>query len=98
MVNATQVRASHILVGSKDAAEAIRQNIVSGKTTFEEAAAAKSQCPSGKKGGDLGWFGRGRMVPPFERAAFAMNSKGEISSPVQTQFGWHLIKLVDFKK
>ena len=98
MVNAVQVRASHILVGSKEAAEAIFQDIASGKTTFEAAAMAKSKCPSGKKGGDLGWFGRGRMVRPFELAAFGLNSRGEISAPVKTEFGWHLIKLMDFKK
>ena len=98
MVNAKEVRTAHILVGSEDSAKDLRQKIMNKELSFEEAARKKSKCPSGKKGGDLGWFGRGRMVRPFELAAFAMNAKGEISQPVKTQFGWHLIKLVDFKK
>jgi len=55
-----------------------------------------SLCPSGYNGGDLGYFGRGMMVKPFEDAAFSMEI-GEVSQPVQTQFGWHLIQLTDKK-
>ena len=60
--------------------------------TFEDAAAAHSTCPSKDAGGDLGNFTRGQMVPEFEEAVFNMNN-GEVSGPVKTQFGYHLIKL-----
>ena len=53
-------------------------------------------CPSGRNGGDLGYFGRGQMVPEFEKAAFN-TPVGEVSNPVYTQFGWHLIKVLDKK-
>ena len=60
---------------------------------FEDLARDYSKCPSGRDGGDLRWFGKGMMVKPFEDAAFALSELGEISQPVQTQFGWHLIQL-----
>lgn len=66
-------------------------DVTHGKS-FEEIAKAKSLCPSGKKGGSLGWFGRNQMVKEFESAAFSLK-KGEISRPVKTQFGWHIIKV-----
>ena len=86
-----EVRASHILVDDKRSAENIRKEIKEGEKSFEEAAKEYSDCPSSKKGGDLGFFGRGKMVPPFEKAVFNME-EGELSEPVKTQFGWHLIK------
>ncbi|MDR1327405.1 MAG: peptidyl-prolyl cis-trans isomerase [Heliobacteriaceae bacterium] len=91
----TKVRASHILVGTEQEAKELYDEIQTGKS-FEEAAQEVSKCPSGVHGGDLGYFERGVMVKPFEDAAFDLEA-GEISSPIQTQFGWHLIKLVDKK-
>ena len=91
----SQVHALHILVKTEDEAKEILKEIKSG-TSFEKLAQLKSQCPSGKKGGDLGWFGRGMMVREFELTAFELN-KGEMSNPVKTQFGWHIIKTVDKK-
>ena len=90
-----QVRASHILVPTKQQAIAVREEILAGRS-FEEAAEAYSQCPSGKSGGDLGYFQKGQMVPEFEQAAFT-SPVGEVSEPVQTQFGWHLILVTDRK-
>lgn len=91
-----QVRASHLLVESKDEAERLRSEIINGKE-FEDVAALVSMCPSGAKGGDLGYFSKGQMVKPFEDACFSMEI-GEISMPIETQFGWHLIKLTDIKE
>ena len=88
-----KVNASHILVKTEAEANEILYDIHHGKS-FEEIAQAKSLCPSGKKGGLLGWFGRGQMVKEFENAAFSMQ-KGEVSKPIKTQFGWHIIKVND---
>jgi peptidyl-prolyl cis-trans isomerase C len=90
---AKKVNASHILVGSKEFAEELIAKLNSG-STFEGLAQTHSKCPSGKKGGSLGWFARGQMVREFENAAFSMK-KGEISKPIKTQFGWHIIKVND---
>ena len=84
--------ASHILVDSEKKAAEIGADIASGKITFEDAAKKYSSCPSGKEGGELGDFGHGQMVPEFENACAAMEV-GTVSAPVQTQFGWHLIRL-----
>lgn len=86
-----QIRASHILVKTEQEALDLLNEVKNG-ASFEDLAAMKSLCPSGSNGGDLGYFGRGMMVKPFEDAAFALEVD-EISQPVQTQFGWHLIKL-----
>ncbi len=91
------VEASHILVDDEAKIKEILADIKAGKISFEDAAKANSSCPSGEKGGALGEFGRGQMVPEFEQAAFAMNV-GEISEPVKTQFGYHLIKLTHKKE
>lgn len=90
---ANNIRAYHILVKTEDEAKELLQEIKNG-ISFEKMAQLKSQCPSGKKGGDLGWFGRGQMVREFEKVAFALE-KGELSEPVKTEFGWHIIKLID---
>ncbi len=90
-----EVRASHILVKTKEEADKLRDEIVNGKD-FAKAAAEVSLCPSGHDGGDLGFFKRGVMVKPFEDAAFELKEIGDVSEPVETQFGWHLIKLTGF--
>ena len=87
------VSASHILVATEEEAREIYGRIASGESTFEEEALAHSTCPSKANGGNLGEFGRGQMVPEFDKAVFEMQV-GEITSePVKTQFGYHLIKL-----
>ena len=88
-----EIRASHILVKTEEEANKLYDEIINGRD-FAEVAEEVSLCPSGQNGGDLGFFGRGMMVKPFEDAAFALE-KGEISKPVETQFGWHLILLTD---
>lgn len=87
----TEIRASHILVKTEDEAKKLYDEIKGGKD-FADVAAEYSLCPSGAAGGDLGFFGRGMMVKPFEDAAFALEV-GEMPEPVETQFGWHLILL-----
>ena len=96
-----QVLCQHILVkGTDDAAldkiKDIRARIVDGKADFAEEAKKHSDCPSGQQGGSLGWFGRGMMVPEFDKAAFEMK-KGEVSGIVTTQFGYHIIYKADQK-
>lgn len=102
-----QVQASHILVTVKSDApqadkDAARKKIddllaqVKGGKDFAEVAKANSDCPSKEQGGDLGFFGRGAMVQPFEDTAFAMK-EGEISDVIETQFGYHIIKLTGRK-
>ena len=89
----TEVKASHILVETEEEAINLKEEILSGKA-FEDVAAESSLCPSGARGGDLGFFGRGQMVGEFEKAAFDLNV-GEMSEPVRTNFGWHLIVVTD---
>lgn len=99
------VTASHILISwdgcglegverTSDDARAlideIAANVATGEVTFPDAAMEYSDCPSGASGGDLGTFGKGAMVPPFEEAAFAL-APGGVSDVVETQFGYHLI-------
>ncbi len=92
---ATQVRASHILVSSLDEVNFLVTELKAGKS-FEELAKKHSTCPSGQRGGDLGFFGKGMMVPEFEKAAFSLEP-GMVSAPVKTQFGYHLIKVTGKK-
>lgn len=88
-----QIRASHILVEAKESAQAIVAEVRSGGD-FAEVARRESTGPSASAGGDLGYFEKGQMVPTFAEAAFALEVN-EVSDPVQTQFGWHVIKLAN---
>lgn len=94
-ISAEGVQASHILVEDESQAKEISAEINNG-LSFEDAAKKYSKCPSNERGGDLGFFSKGQMVPEFENAAFNME-KGEVSEPVKTQFGYHIIKLTDKK-
>ena len=85
-----EFRASHILVKDQGKAEEIYNRLKNGES-FASLAHQYSTCPSKEKGGDLGWFKEGQMVPPFENAVRKMGT-GSISRPVRTQFGWHIIK------
>jgi len=85
-----QVRARHILVQSLTEAMDYHTKISNGED-FGLVAKNFSRCPSGQNGGDLGMFGRGQMVKPFEDAAFSLEV-GKMSTPIQTQFGYHLIQ------
>jgi len=101
------LKASHILIGvdskasaddkkkAREKAEKLRKELVAG-ADFAVLAKGNSTCPSSQQGGDLGFFGKGQMVPPFEKAAFALKP-GEISDVVETQFGYHIIKLTERK-
>jgi peptidyl-prolyl cis-trans isomerase C len=86
-----EFNASHILVETEEEAQALIEAL-DGGADFAELAQEKSTGPSGPNGGQLGWFGPGMMVPEFENAVAGMEP-GEVSAPVQTQFGWHVIKL-----
>ena len=84
-----KVQARHILVGSKELADEIKKKIDDGEE-FSKLAEEFSECPSKKRGGDLGWFGKGAMVRPFEVAAFSAD-EGAVVGPVKTEFGYHVI-------
>jgi len=86
-----KVSAKHILVDDEEKCKEIKEEIDNG-LDFSDAAAKYSSCPSSKKGGRLGEFGKGQMVPEFEEVAFNME-EGEISDPVKSQFGYHIIQL-----
>ncbi len=91
-----QVKASHILVATEAEAKAIKAELDKG-ASFKKLAKEKSTDPSASRGGNLGWFGRGMMDPDFEKAAFALKKAGDVSAPVKTKFGWHIIKLTGRK-
>jgi peptidyl-prolyl cis-trans isomerase C len=88
-----EVRARHILVKTEQEAKDLVKQLKGG-ADFIELAKKSSDGPSAQTGGDLGYFARGQMVKPFEDAAFTLKA-GEISAPVQTEFGWHVIKVED---
>jgi peptidyl-prolyl cis-trans isomerase C len=89
----TEFNASHILVDSEEEAKTLAMQLAEG-ADFGSLAQAHSTGPSGPSGGNLGWFGQGRMLPAFEAAVKAMQV-GTVSEPVQTEFGWHVIRLND---
>ena len=88
-------KASHILVKEQDLARKIKQEIQKGGR-FEELARKHSTCPSKSSGGDLGWFGPGKMVKEFEDAC-RKTGVGTVTDPVRTQFGYHIIKVTGKK-
>ena len=89
-----QVRAQHILVADEILAKDIHQRAVDGEDWFKLAAEYSTDASNKDQGGDLGWFGKGAMVAEFEQAAYNLTKPGQISEPVQSQFGWHIIRLV----
>lgn len=91
-----EFNASHILVETEEEAITIAADVRAG-ADFADTAREKSTGPSGPSGGSLGWFGQGAMVAPFEAAVMAMEA-GDVSDPVQTQFGWHVIKLNEVRE
>lgn len=103
--DAGEVHAAHILVQTKAGDDAVAAKaridsiyqVVLGGKPFDIVAMQSSDCPSKEKGGDLGWFGHGQMVPEFEEVAFGMKN-GEISEPVKSRFGWHIINRIDARR
>jgi peptidyl-prolyl cis-trans isomerase C len=93
MAGEQEVHARHILVATEDDAKAVYEQLRKG-ADFATLAKEKSKDPSSSEGGDLGYFTRDRMVPEFADAAFKLQV-GQISDPVKTEFGWHIIKLED---
>ena len=86
--------ARHILVDDYKLCNELKEKINSGEITFEEAAKQNSTCPSGARGGELGRFGQGQMVPEFDKVVFN-DEVGVVHGPVQTQFGYHLLEITD---
>ena len=85
--------ARHILVDSEDQCITLKQQIQNGES-FADLAKQHSNCPSGQKGGELGTFGRGQMVPAFDEVVFSA-PVGEVQGPVKTQFGYHLLEVTE---
>ena len=86
-----RAKARHILVDSMEVAESLKEDIEGG-ADFAAVAREHSSCPSNRSGGDLGEFGRGQMVPEFDRVVFSAEV-GKTHGPVKTQFGYHLIEV-----
>lgn len=95
-VSPERIKASHILLDNEDQAKDVLKQIRGG-AKFENLAKQSSKCPSAKRDGDLGWFGKGKMAPEFEKAAYALK-KGEVSGVVKSSFGYHVIRLDDRKE
>jgi len=93
MKSEPEVHARHILVETEDEAKALVAELKKGGD-FAELAKAKSKDPGASDGGDLGWFTKDQMVPEFSEVAFKLD-KGQLSDPVKSQFGWHVIKVED---
>jgi peptidylprolyl isomerase/foldase protein PrsA len=93
---AEQIRASHILVEDEETVAEVLAKLEAGEDFAELATEYSTDSGSGARGGDLNFFGKGQMVAPFEEAAFALEI-GEISEPVESEFGFHIIKLTDRK-
>ncbi|NLD67031.1 MAG: peptidylprolyl isomerase [Crenarchaeota archaeon] len=89
----SKIHCCHILVKTESEAKTIKARLDKGEK-FNTIAQQVSLCPSGKKGGDLGTFTRGKMVKEFEKAAFELE-KGQVSEPIKTQFGYHIIKRLE---
>lgn len=92
--NAEAIRVRHILVKTREEIEKIQKLLTDGED-FAKLARENSICPTASEGGDLGYFGRGDMVAEFDKAAFELKKPGDISPIVETQFGFHLIELID---
>src|ERR1700752_4141742 len=94
-----QSRGSHILVKDEELAKRLREELRQDPSKFEELAKQNStDTATAARGGDLGFFGQGRMVPPFEQAAFALEKVGDMSEVVKSPFGYHIIKLTERKE